>query len=181
MADLFDKLTQIAYNSSMKIKNNIKSNKDLKVNRPKTLKNLVKMKLKWEVIGLSNSINKNYHNWLGCVTTTSEYVKESDLFGHGFGVFPGSKYFRIEASTKSGCNGIIDQKNCTLYSGTAHKEKHVWGFVVKKNFENHKIGDILTRNYEKVGNVLNGNTANLGQPNSHYPNYTDCWAGADIW
>ena len=180
MADLFDKLTQIAYNSSMKIKNNIKSNKDLKVNRPKTLKNLVKMKLKWEVIGLSNSINQNYHNWLDCVTDVKDYKTESDNFGHGFGVFSGSKYYRIEASQKSGCNSIIDQKNSKMFV-TAYKAKHVWGYVAKKDSENHKRGDILTRNYEKVGNVLNGNTANLGQPNSHYPNYTDCWAGADIW
>ena len=141
---------------------------------------LVQTKLKWEVIGLSNELNKNYHNWLECVTKTSEYVKESDLFKHGFGVFSGPKYYRIEASGKSGCNGIIDQKNSKMFSA-AHKENHVWGFVVKADSVNHNRGDILTRNYEKVGNVLNGNTANLGQPNSHYPNYTDCWAGADIW
>ena len=114
------------------------------------------------------------------MTKTSEYVKESDLFKHGFGVFSGPKYYRIEASGKSGCNGIIDQKNSKMFSA-AHKENHVWGFVVKADSVNHNRGDILTRNYEKVGNVLNGNTANLGQPNSHYPNYTDCWAGADIW
>ena len=141
---------------------------------------LVQTKLKWEVIGLSNELNKNYHNWLECVTKTSEYVKESDLFKHGFGVFSGPKYYRIEASGKSGCNGIIDQKNSKMFSA-AHKENHVWGFVVKADSVNHNRGDILTRNYEKVGNVLNGNTANLGMPNSHYPNYTDCWAGADIW
>ncbi len=142
---------------------------------------LVQTKLKWEVIGLSNELNKNYHNWLECVTKTSEYVTESDLFKHGFGVFSGPKYYRIEASAKSGCNGIIDQKNCTLYSGTAHKENHVWGYVVKANSVNHNRGDILTRNFKKVGNVLNGNKVNLGMPNSHYPNYTECWAGADIW
>ena len=144
------------------------------------LNSLVQTKLKWEVIGLSNELNKNYHNWLECVTKTSEYVKESDLFKHGFGVFSGPKYYRIEASGKSGCNGIIDQKNSKMFSA-AHKENHVWGFVVKADSVNHNRGDILTRNYEKVGNVLNGNTANLGMPNSHYPNYTDCWAGADIW
>ncbi len=152
--------------------------------RAKIIKNLVqkenKAKLKWEVIGLSNAINKNYHGWLSCVTDNKEYCVESDKFGHGFGVFSGSKYFRIEASGQSGCNGIIDQKNSKMFSA-AHKDKHVWGFVVKNDSETHKRGDILTRNYEKVGNVLNGNTANLGQPNSHYPNYTDCWAGADIW
>ena len=141
---------------------------------------LVQTKLKWEVIGLSNELNKNYHNWLECVTKTSEYVKESDLFKHGFGVFSGPKYYRIEASGKSGCNGIIDQKNSKMFSA-AHKENHVWGFVVKADSVNHNRGDILTRNYEKVGNVLNGNTSNLGMPTSHYPNYTDCWAGADIW
>ena len=81
----------------------------------------------------------------------------------------------------SGCNGIIDQKNCTLYSGTAHKENHVWGYVVKADSENHKRGDILTKNYKVVGNVLDGNTANLGMPNSHYPNYTVCWSHNDIW
>ena len=139
-----------------------------------------KMDLKWEVIGLANAINKNYHSWLSCVTDKNEYCVESDKFGHGFGVFSGPKYFRIEASAKSGCNGIIDQKNSKMFSA-AHKENHVWGFVVKADSVNHNRGDILTRNYEKVGNVLNGNTANLGQPNSHYPNYTDCWAGADIW
>jgi len=141
---------------------------------------LVQTKLKWEVIGLSNELNKNYHNWLECVTKTSEYVKESNLFKHGFGVFSGPKYYRIEASGKSGCNGIIDQKNSKMFSA-AHKENHVWGFVVKADSVNHNRGDILTRNYEKVGNVLNGNTSNLGMPTSHYPNYTDCWAGADIW
>ena len=151
------------------------------MNKSKTIKNLVKMKLKWEVIGLSNELNKNYHNWLECVTKTSEYVKESDLFKHGFGVFSGPKYYRIEASEKSGCNGIIDQKNCTLYSGSAHKENHVWGYVVKANSVNHNRGDILTRNFKKVGNVLNGNKVNLGMPNSHYPNYTVCWSHNDIW
>ena len=161
----------------MKIRNKVNLNKDLKMN----MKNKVeKMNLKWEVIGLSNAINKNYHGWLGCVTDTKEYCIESRNFGHGFGVFVGSKYFRIEASQKSGCNSIIDQKNSKMYK-TAHKDKHVWGFVVKNDTETFKRGDILTRNYEKVGNVLDGNTANLGQPNSHYPNYTDCWAGADIW
>ena len=164
----------------MKIRNNIKTKKDLKMNRSKTIKSLVKMKLKWEVIGLSNSINQNYHNWLDCVTDVKDYKTESDNFGHGFGVFSGSKYYRIEASQKSGCNSIIDQKNSKLYV-TAYKAKHVWGYVAKKDSENHKRGDILTRNYEKVGNVLNGNRANLGMPNSHYPNYTECWAGADIW
>jgi len=159
------------------MRNKDKSNKDLKMNMKQKVK---KMNLKWEVIGLSNAINKNYHSWLSCVCDNKEYTIESDKFGHGFGVFHGSKYFRIEASGKSGCNGIIDQKNSKMFS-PAHKDKHVWGFVVKKDFENHKSGDILTRNYEKVGNVLNGNTANLGMPNSHYPNYTDCWAGADIW
>ena len=151
------------------------------MNKSKTIKNLVPMQLKWEVVGLANSVNKNYHSWLECVTTTSEYIKKSDLFGHGFGVFRGPKYWRIEASAKSGCNGIIDQKNCTLYSGTAHKENHVWGYVVRKDSLKHKRGDLLTRNYEKVGNVLDGEKANLGMPNSQYPNFTDCWAGADIW
>ena len=144
------------------------------------IKNLVQKQLKWEVVGLANAVNKNYHGWLSCVTDKKEYCVESDKFGHGFGVFSGPKYYRIEASQKSGCNGIIDQKNSKMFSA-AHKENHVWGFVVKADSVNHNRGDILTRNYEKVGNVLNGNTANLGQPNSHYPNYTDCWAGADIW
>ena len=144
------------------------------------LNKIVASNIKWEVVGLANSLNQNYHNWLECVTKTSEYVKESDIFKHGFGVFSGPKYYRIEASQKSGCNGIIDQKNSKMFSA-AHKENHVWGFVVKADSVNHNRGDILTRNYEKVGNVLNGNTANLGMPNSHYPNYTDCWAGAEIW
>ena len=162
----------------MKIRNKVNLNKDLKMN----MKNKVeKMNLKWEVIGLSNAINKNYHGWLGCVTDTKEYCIESRNFGHGFGVFVGSKYFRIEASAKSGCNGIIDQKNCTLYSGTAHKENHVWGYVVKANSVNHNRGDILTRNFKKVGNVLTGNKVNLGMPNSHYPNYTVCWSHNEIW
>ena len=139
-----------------------------------------KMNLNWEVIGLANAINKNYHGWLSCVTDNKEYCVESDKFGHGFGVFSGSKYFRIEASGKSGCHSIIDQKNSKLYV-TAYKAKHVWGYVAKKNTENHNRGDILTKNYKVVGNILDGNTANLGQPNSHYPNYTDCWAGAEIW
>ena len=141
------------------------------------IKNLVQKQLKWEVVGLANAINKNYHGWLSCVTDKKEYCVESDKFGHGFGVFSGPRYFRI--SLVSG-NSIIDQKNSKMVSA-AHKENHVWGVVVKADSVNHNRGDILTRNYEKVGNVLNGNTANLGQPNSHYPNYTDCWAGADIW
>ena len=145
------------------------------------IKNLVQKQLKWEVVGLANAINKNYHGWLSCVTDKNEYCVESDKFGHGFGVFSGPKYYRIEASGKSGCNGIIDQKNCTLYSGTAHKENHVWGYVVKANSVNHNRGDILTRNFKKVGNVLNGNKVNLGMPNSHYPNYTVCWSHNDIW
>jgi len=145
------------------------------------IKNLVQKQLKWEVVGLANAINKNYHGWLSCVTDKKEYCVESDKFGHGFGVFSGPKYYRIEASGKSGCNGIIDQKNCTLYSGTAHKENHVWGYVVKANSVNHNRGDILTRNFKKVGNVLNGNKVNLGMPNSHYPNYTVCWSHNDIW
>jgi len=144
------------------------------------IKNLVQKQLKWEVVGLANAINKNYHGWLSCVTDKKEYCVESDNFGHGFGVFHGSKYFRIEASGKSGCHSIIDQKNSKLYV-TAYKAKHVWGYVAKKNTENHNRGDILTKNYKVVGNILDGNTANLGQPNSHYPNYTDCWAGAEIW
>ena len=61
----------------MKIRNNIKSNKDLKMNMKQKVE---KMNLKWEVIGLANSINKNYHNWLSCVTEKSEYSKESDNF-----------------------------------------------------------------------------------------------------
>ena len=141
------------------------------------IKNLVQKQLKWEVVGLANAVNKNYHGWLSCVTDKKEYCVESDKFGHGFGVFSGPRYFRI--SLVSG-NSIIDQKNSKMFSA-AHKENHVWGFVVKADSVNHNRGDILTRNYEKVGNVLNGNTANLGMPNSHYPNYTDCWAGADIW
>ena len=145
------------------------------------IKNLVQKQLKWEVVGLANAINKIYHGWLSCVTDKKEYCVESDKFGHGFGVFSGPKYYRIEASGKSGCNGIIDQKNCTLYSGTAHKENHVWGYVVKANSVNHNRGDILTRNFKKVGNVLNGNKVNLGMPNSHYPNYTVCWSHNDIW
>ena len=145
------------------------------------IKNLVQKQLKWEVVGLANAVNKNYHSWLSCVTDKKEYCVESDKFGHGFGVFSGPKYYRIEASGKSGCNGIIDQKNCTLYSGTAHKENHVWGYVVKANSVNHNRGDILTRNFNKVGNVLNGNKVNLGMPNSHYPNYTVCWSHNDIW
>ena len=144
------------------------------------IKNLVQKQLKWEVVGLSNSINKNYHNWLSCVTDKKEYCVESDKFGHGFGVFSGPKYYRIEASGKSGCNGIIDQKNSKMFSA-AHKENHVWGFVVKADSVNHNRGDILTRNYEKVGNVLNGNTSNLGMPTSHYPNYTVCWSHNEIW
>jgi len=74
-----------------------------------------KMKLNYEVMNLANDINKNYHGWLSCVTLTSEYKKESRDFGHGFGVFTGSKYYRIEASGKSGCNSIIDQENSKLY------------------------------------------------------------------
>ena len=77
------------------------------MNKSKTIKNLVKMKLKWEVIGLSNELNKNYHNWLDCVTDTKDYKIESDNFGHGFGVFSGPKYYRIEASKNSGCYSII--------------------------------------------------------------------------
>ena len=163
----------------MKIRNNIKSNKDLRMKKV-NLNKIVASNIKWEAVGLANLLNQNYHSWLDCVTDTKDYCIESRDFGHGFGVFSGSKYFRIEASGKSGCNSIIDQKNSKMYK-TAHKDKHVWGFVVKNDTETFKRGDILTRNYEKVGNVLNGNTANLGQPNSHYPNYTDCWAGADIW
>ena len=49
----------------MKIRNNIKSNKDLKMNMKQKVE---KMNLNWEAIGLANSINKNYHNWLSCVT-----------------------------------------------------------------------------------------------------------------
>ena len=158
----------------MKIRNNIKSNKDLKMNMKQKVE---KMNLNWEVIGLSNSINKNYHSWLSCVTDKKDYCVESDLFGHGFGVSHGSKYFRI--SLVYG-NSIIDQKNSKMYK-TVHKYNHVWGYIVKKDSENHKRGDILNRNYKVVGNVLDGNTANLGMPNSHYPNYTDCWAGANIW
>ena len=163
----------------MKIRNNIKSNKDLKVKKV-NLNAIVESNIKWEVVGLSNSLNQNYHNWLSCVTEKSEYSKESDNFGHGFGVFSGSKYFRIEASGKTGCNSIIDQKNSKLYV-TAYKAKHVWGYVVKKNTENHNRGDILTKNFKVVGNVLTGNKVNLGMPNSHYPNYTVCWAHNDIW
>ena len=51
----------------------------------------------------------------------------------------------------------------------------------RKHSGTHRRGDILTKNYKVVGNILDGNTANLGMPNSHYPNYTDCWAGAEIW
>ena len=158
----------------MKIRNNIKSNKDLKMNMKQKVE---KMNLNWEVIGLSNSINKNYHSWLSCVTDKKDYCVESDLFGHGFGVSHGSKYFRI--SLVYG-NSIIDQKNSKMYK-TVHKYNHVWGFVAKKTTENHKRGDILNRNYKVVGNVLDGNTANLGMPNSHYPNYTETWAGAHCW
>ena len=152
----------------MKIRNNIKTKKDLKMNRSKIIKNLVSKKLDWEAIGLANSINKNYHNWLSCVT---------DKFGHGFGVFSGTKYFRI--ALVSG-NSIIDQKNSKLYK-TVHKDNHLWGYIVKQNSENHKRGDILTNNYKVVGNVLTGHRANLGMPNSHYPNYTECWAGSECW
>ena len=136
-----------------------------------------KMNLNWEAIGLSNSINKNYHNWLQCVTDKKDYCTESDKFGHGFGVFSGPRYFRI--SLVSG-NSIIDQKNSKLYK-TAHKDNHVWGYIVKKDSENHKRGDILTNNYKVVGNVLTGHRANLGMPNSHYPNYTVCWSHNEIW
>ena len=163
----------------MKIRNNIKSNKDLKVKKV-NLNKIVESNIKWEAVGLSNSLNQNYHNWLECVTDKKDYCIESDKFGHGFGVFSGSKYWRIEASQKTGCNYIIDQKNSKMYS-TAHKEKHVWGYVVKKNSENHNRGDILTRNFKKVGNVLTGNKVNLGMPNSHYPNYTVCWSHNEIW
>ena len=141
------------------------------------LNKIVESNIKWEAVGLSNSLNQNYHNWLDCVTEKSEYSKESDNFGHGFGVFSGSKYFRIALVCG---NYIIDQKNSKLYK-TAHKDKHVWGYVVKKNTDNHSRGDILTKNFKVVGNVLTGNKVNLGMPNSHYPNYTDCWAGAEIW
>ena len=72
----------------MKIRNNIKSNKDLKMK----IKNLVQKQLKWEVVGLANAVNKNYHGWLSCVTDKKEYCVESDKFGHGFGVFSGPKY-----------------------------------------------------------------------------------------
>ena len=41
------------------------------------IKNLVQKQLKWEVIGLSNAINKNYHGWLSCVTDNKEYCVES--------------------------------------------------------------------------------------------------------
>ena len=158
----------------MKIRNNIKSNKDLKMNMKQKVE---KMNLNWEVIGLSNSINKNYHSWLSCVTDKKDYCTESDKFGHGFAVFHGSKYFRI--SLVPG-NSIIDQKNSKLYK-TAHKDNHVWGYVVKKHSGTQRRGDILNRNYKVVGNILDGNTSNLGMPTSHYPNYTDCWAGAEIW
>tara|TARA_B100000959_G_C14445531_1_gene404565 strand:- start:54 stop:533 length:480 start_codon:yes stop_codon:yes gene_type:complete len=155
----------------MKIRNKDKSKKDLKMN---------KMKLNYEVMNLANDINKNYHSWLSCVTLTSEYKKESRDFGHGFGVFTGSKYYRIEASGKSGCNSIIDQENSKLYV-TAYKAKHVWGFVAKSDSENHKRGDILNKNYKVVGNILDGEKVNLGMPNSHYPNFQDVWAGATDW
>ena len=158
----------------MKIRNNIKSNKDLKMNMKQKVE---KMSLNWEVIGLSNSINKNYHSWLSCVTDKKDYCIESDLFGHGFGVSHGSKYFRI--SLVYG-NSVIDQKNSKMYS-TAHKEKHVWGYVVKKTSANYNRGDILTHNFKVVGNVLTGNKVNLGMPNSHYPNYTVCWSHNEIW
>ena len=147
------------------------------MNRSKIIKNLVSKKLNWEAIGLSNSINKNYHNWLQCVTDKKDYVIESDKFGHGFGVFSGSKYFRIALVYG---NSIIDQKNSKLYK-TAHKDNHLWGYVAKADSENHKRGDILTKNYKVVGNVLTGGRANLGMPNSHYPNYTETWAGAECW
>ena len=147
------------------------------MNRSKIIKNLVSKKLNWEAIGLSNSLNKNYHNWLQCVTDKKDYVIESDKFGHGFGVFSGTKYFRI--ALVSG-NSIIDQKNSKLYK-TAHKDNHLWGYIVKQDSENHKRGDILTNNYKVVGNVLTGHRANLGMPNSHYPNYTETWAGAECW
>ena len=161
----------------MKIRNKDKSKKDLKMNIKDKVK---KMDLKWEVIGLSNELNKNYHNWLICVSSNKEYLEYSRDFGHGFGVFSGSKYFRIEASEKSGCNHIIDQKNSTMYK-TVRSEKVVWGFVVKNDTENHKRGDILTNKYQKVGNVLKGDKANLRMPNSHYPNYTVCWAHNEAW
>jgi len=118
----------------MKIRNNIKSNKDLKVKKV-NLNKIVESNIKWEAVGLANSLNQNYHNWLDCVTDTKDYNIESDKFGHGFGVFSGSKYWKIEASKNSGCNYIIDQKNSKMYS-TAHKENHVWGYVVKKNTKN---------------------------------------------
>jgi hypothetical protein len=117
---------------------------------------------------------------LSCVTDKKEYCVESDNFGHGFGVFSGSKYYRIEASGKSGCHSIIDQKNSKLYV-TAYKAKHIWGYVAKNDSENHKRGDLLTKNYKVVGNVLTGEFANNGMPNSHYPNFQDCWAGAECW
>lgn len=163
----------------MKIRNNIKSNKDLRMKKV-NLNKIVASNIKWEAVGLANSLNQNYHSWLDCVTDTKDYCIESRDFGHGFGVFSGSKYFRIEASGKSGCNSIIDQKNSKLYK-TAHKDKHVWGYVAKKTTDNYNRGDILTKNYKVVGNVLTGNKVNLGMPNSHYPNYTVCWAHNDIW
>jgi hypothetical protein len=154
------------------------------MNRAKTIKNLVEKKnkaqLKWEVVGLANNLNKNYHSWLSCVTENKEYCIESRDFGHGFGVFSGSKYFRIEASKDSGCNSMIDQENSKMYK-TAHKEKLVWGFVVKNDSENFKSGDILTKNYKVVGNILDGELANLGMPNSHYPNFQDVWSGPTDW
>jgi hypothetical protein len=161
----------------MKIRNNIESNKDLKMNMKQKVE---KMNLKWEVVALGNSINKNYHNWLSCVTDKKDYCTESDKFGSGFGIFSGSKYFRIEACKKSNCNSIIDQENSKMYK-TAYKEKSVWGYIVKKHSGTQRRGDILNRNYKVVGNVLDGELANLGMPNSQYPNFQDCWAGATDW
>jgi len=163
----------------MKIRNNIKSNKDLKVKKV-NLNAIVESNIKWEAVGLANSLNQNYHNWLECVTDKKDYCIESDKFGHGFGTFSGSKYWRIDRISLVPGNSIIDQKNSKMFSA-AHKENHVWGFVVKADSVNHNRGDILTRNYKVVGNVLDGNTSNLGMPTSHYPNYTDCWAGAECW
>ena len=164
----------------MKMRNKDKSNKDFQMNIKELKKDIKKTDLKWEVVALNNSINKNYYSWLSCVTDKKEYCIESRDFGHGFGVFDGSKYYRIEASEKSGCSSIIDQENSKLYK-TAHKKKHVWGFIVKNDNETFKRGDILTKNYKLVGNVLDGELSNLGMPTSQYPNFQDCWAGSEIW
>ena len=130
---------------------------------------------------LVTSLNKNYLGWLSCVTDKPEYSKESDKFNHGFGFFNGSKYYRIEASSKTGCFEIIDQKNCTLYK-TAHKKKHLWGYVVKNDSGKYQKGDILNNTKTKiVGNILDGKDVNVGMPDSHYPNYSQTWASPVSW